>query len=369
MPEETATASQPQSVPGSGLADLLDDEPETGTGFAEETPEPADEDALNEGEADEIDPDPNAEEADPETAEEDANTIPRWLEDLELTPEELASWKKRYPSAFKNGAEEDLRYLIRDRVRDHRDIQARRAAEQVEEPTLEQEAAPANTQEQRKAYYEQIDNIVSKQVDQSVLQEWGQNMLDAMGVDVKSTDPEIQAIVRNAPKLGTTMAKGALDLIATVLPNLLPSRLDASLPGLQQWYTENVLLKGAWESVRSQEAYKALPEFNSPEWNKAVDKVLKQMPELRDMYPNLPPQQRFEKQYVAAAKLMIGQKPDVTTVRTATEAGKQLQRQAEQKRTLARTMGSGRSKGQLATPKSGNDDLFGNTSGSTGRIL
>lgn len=290
--------------------------------------------------------------------------LPAWIEDF--TTEDVAKFKARYPSAFKRlsdpNTSRDDEFLIRDKMNDFLEIQRLRAPAE-EEPTLDDtqtaqtSAQPQATEEQRKQYYEQISNIVSTQLDPQSVATLGTEMLEAMGVDVKSTDPEIQAIVKNAPKLGSVLAKGALDLMATTLPSLLGSRLEASMPGITEMYFNNVRAQ-SWESLRSQAAYSDLPAMGTPEWGQAIDKVLTEMPELREMYPNLNPQQRIQAQYKVAARLMTGQKLSPADAAQTAEAAKQKAAVQDQKRKAGKALGAGKAKANISAPGDGSSSIM-----------
>jgi hypothetical protein len=189
-----------------------------------------------------------------------------------LTREELAYYAKRYPTLYKAYQDPnqpaDLRQAFMDRVnQDHAYAELRDGQGEAEgEPTSEEApAAVPDATEQRKQYYSQIDDIVSKQIDPQAVQELGTNMLEAMGVDLKSQDPDVQAIVKNAPKLGAVLAKGAVDLFATTLPGLLGSRLEVAMPGITEMYYENLRAR-TWEGLRTRSELHPSPTPNCPPW-------------------------------------------------------------------------------------------------------
>jgi hypothetical protein len=192
-------------------------------------------------------------------------------------------------------------------------------------------------------------------------------MLEAMGVDLKSQDPDVQAIVKNAPKLGAVLAKGAVDLFATTLPGLLGSRLEVAMPGITEMYYENLRAR-TWEGLRTRsvklpdgtpsQPYAKLPAMGTAQWDSAIDKVLKEMPELREMFSELPPHQRFAKQYAIAAKLMSGQQVSPAVVAAAVDTGKKLARKQEVTRAAGRALGGGRSTQQLGQQSDDDDPVM-----------
>jgi hypothetical protein len=291
-----------------------------------------------------------------------------------LTREELAYYAKRYPTLYKAYQDPnqpaDLRQAFMDRVnQDHAYAELRDGQGEAEgEPTSEKatETVPDAT-EQRKQYYSQIDTIVSKQIDQQVVNELGTNLLVAMGVDLKSEDPDTQAVIKNAPQVGQVLAKGAVDLMATALPNFLMSHMEMVMPGISEMYYENLRAR-TWEGLRARsvklpdgtpsQPYAKLPSMGTAQWDSAIDKVLKEMPELREMFSELPPHQRFAKQYAIAAKLMSGQQVSPAVVAAAVDTGKKLARKQEVTRAAGRALGAGRSTQQLGQQSDEDDPIM-----------
>lgn len=289
--------------------------------------------------------------------------LPAWIEDF--TTEDVAKFKARYPSAFKRlsdpNTSRDDEFLIRDKMNDFLEIQRLRSQDSAEEePTLDDtqtaqtSAQPQAAEEQRKAYYEQIDNIVSTSISPQAVNQLGESitlaLIRANDPTIAADSPEVAAMLKNAgPAVGRELAKGAVDLVATILPNLLTSRLEMAMPGITEQYFNNVRAQ-SWESLRSQAAYSDLPAMGTPEWGQAIDKVLTEMPELREMYPNLNPQQRIQAQYKVAARLMTGQKLSPADAAQTAEAAKQKAVVQDQKRKAGKALGAGRAKASISAP-------------------
>lgn len=382
MPEPNAAADQPTVSPSEGAAEssaepyvpsfARDSEPAE----SEETPEPQTDEA-GEGESGADEAGGDGSETEPQEAQ--GEETPEQDEFLSsLTAEEVAYYAKRYPTLYKAYQDPDqpadLRQAFVDRVnQDHAYAELRDGQDTDEEgePTADQTGkglTPADPTEVRKQYYAQIDDIVAKQIDPQAVNELGSNLLQAMGVDLKSADPEVQAIVKNAPQVGKVLAKGAIDLLATVLPGLLPSRLESAMPQITEMYYDNLRTR-TWDQKRQTvvklpdgtetRPYAKLPAFGSAQWNTAIDKVLAEMPELREMFDNLPPQQRFEKQYSIAMKLMTGQQVNPAMVAQAVNTGKKLARSTEVQRAAGKALGAGKTAGDSRPRSSSNDDIFG----------
>jgi hypothetical protein len=94
--------------------------------------------------------------------------------------------------------------------------------------------------------------------------------------------------------------------------------------------------------------------LGTPEWEQAVDKVLEQMPELRTMFPELPPHQRFAAQYKVAARLMSGQKLSPAQAAQTAEAAKRKAQEQESKRKAGKALGAGKAKANISAPGNGN---------------
>jgi hypothetical protein len=289
-----------------------------------------------------------------------------------LTREELAYYAKRYPTLYKAYQDPnqpaDLRQAFMDRVnQDHAYAELRDGQGEAEgEPTSEEApAAVPDATEQRKQYYSQIDDIVSTVLDPKMLEEFGKSDFESFGLDPKSQDPDVQAILKNAGKRGASLARGAVDITATVLPKLLPGIIEQVMPGITEMYYENLYAR-TWEGLRarsvklpdgtSSQPYAKLPAMGTPQWNSGIDKVLKEMPELREMFSELLPHQRIAKQYAIAAKLMSGQQVSPAVVAAAVDTGKKLARKQEVTRAAGRALGGGRSTQQLGQQSSDEDD-------------
>jgi hypothetical protein len=292
-------------------------------------------------------------------------TLPAWMEDFK--PEDVAKFKARYPTAFKrlsdpNTSADDL-FLLRDKMNDFAEIQRLRAQDTGdEEPTLDDDqqsrasASQQPTEEQRKAYYEQIENIATTQLDQQAVSQLGERFASTL---VKAFDENGNLTKEGAQNIGRVLATGAIDLIATTLPNLLPTRLEAVMPGLQEQYLGQVR-QNSWDQIRSTVApdgstpYADLPAMGTQQWNDAIDNVLAQMPELRTMFPELPPNQRFAAQYKVAARLMSGQKLSPAQAAQTAEAAKRKAAEQESRRKAGKALGAGKAKANISAPGNGN---------------
>ena len=318
--------------------------------------------------------------------------------EVEASPEDDATWlpqeqAKEFPEAtLKEYAQrrgykwdpndESQMRLLRDKL--NTDIYVEQLRQDLEGQPLEETtasdegtevepgAATDPNADPRANYYQQVDAVVS-QIDKQATEELGRNLLGAMGVNsdpqyVQSlqaalrnpnTTPaqraEIQQhldLVQNAGKVGTTLARGAVDLIMTTIPNLLPQVLESVAPGLLGAYQ-------GWQQVR--EVGQA--------WNKLAEA---KGPNNAPLYPNLPPYQSKEyfdlvlkterelgqpKGWIGELQIPLEQKltmlarvasglraqPAATRqiVQRAVNAGRQQERTQQQRRAAGRAMGAG----------------------------
>lgn len=300
-----------------------------------------------------------------------------------LTPEERAYYAKRYPTAWKLANDpnqaDDVRALLRDKINGDFDIKKFRAA-QEEEPTLEEDSEPEETAEaaqptdqaeQRKQYYQQIDDIVAKQIDPQAVNEMGSQLLAAMGVDLQSKDPEIQAIVKNAPKVGQVLSRGAIDLIATVLPNLLATRMESAFPNFTRMY-DRAVHGEVWQQIRETQVkgqdgqpskpYEKLPAYGTPQFQAAIDKAIAEIPKLNrmtfvdDYGRPLPNHLQIAEKYKLVAKAMTGQQVNPAAIAQAVDTGKKLADKAKITRNAGRALGAGRSTQQIGQQNAEEDD-------------
>jgi hypothetical protein len=207
-----------------------------------------------------------------------------------------------------------------------------------------------------------VDQFVDRNLDQNSVNELGLNMLSAFGVDVKSEDPEVQALIKNAPMVGKTLARGAVDLMNTTLPHMVTAAVERVFPGFSQMY-ERVAYAEEWDGVRNatgpdgQKLYDKLPEYGSPEFRKATRTAAAQIPgfdgmAFRDKAGNvLPFRQQTAARYALLAKIMSGQKITPETVAQAVQTGKRLERKATEQRRAGQALGAGQSKGTIEKPE------------------
>jgi hypothetical protein len=263
---------------------------------------------------------------------------------------------------------------------DNQGFEETTAAEAAEPST---EAAVSTTTDPKAQHYSQVDAVVS-QIDKQATEELGRSLLGAMGVNADAqhlqqlqtalrnpqTTPaqraEIQQhldLVQNAGKIGSTLARGAVDVIMTTIPNLLPQILESVAPGMVSAYKGAVQVQeagAAWERVgkatnqTGQPVYQNLPVYRSKEYFAAVAKTerelglnvgsgIDKMQLFDDKGQPLSPQAQYEAKMRMIARVASGLNPQpaAPAIERAVNAGRQQERTQNQRRAVGRALGAG----------------------------
>lgn len=305
----------------------------------------------------------------------DPEDDPNWLPDeqLKVFPDDvIAKYAKRYGyTAEEVAADPRIATALHDKI--NSDIYIAQQREERENPdgqTTDDETDPnpAATQPQpidpveaRKQYYAQVDKFVDT-LDPQAMNEAGNDLLAAMGVDITSTDPEVQALVKNAPKIGRTMAKFGADLFNTMLPqllpNLLPTMVENTYPSFGSMY-EKAMYAHQWDTVRADPQYAALPNYGTKEFQQATRAAAAKYPGFEQMVFTdqkgraLPPAQQATMKYQILAKEMAGVKVNPAVVARAVETGRTLNAQTDQRRRQGAALNSGKTTGGFAKGSDG----------------
>lgn len=400
MPVETAApaaGTTPAAAASSGTTQTADSmssflgiEPETLPSLQpEQKPEPAGAEAEPEVEAGAEETQETTEEAPPveegqeqiEEEEVDDNWLPSEQE-KEFPLDVLTKFGKRYGySPEEIQADPRLQNALKDKLNSDIYIAQFNEAGQnleVEETTPEvQETVPAA--DPRAEYLARVDGFVSK-IDQESVKQLGNGLLQAFGVntDVAKLDEmlanpkltpeqraEVQgakALAQNAGKVGATLARGAVDLIFTALPAVLPEALEAIAPGLVQSfkdYQERSTYASAWQEVT--QANPALPQYGTKEFGALVRKAegqlglqsgaLGAMVFRGNNGQPLPMAEQARQAYALVAKVASGQKVAPQVVARAVETGRQQERTQQQRRAAGRALGAGQTSRQFEQPE------------------
>jgi len=270
-----------------------------------------------------------------------------------------------------------------------------------DEPELEGEEAEAELQPQgtaqqldaRAQHYQRVEALVNR-FDPQATEELGKNLLSAFGVNLDqkyisglqaklrdgNTTPAQRAEIQSyldtaggASRVGQTLAKGALDLVLTVLPDVLPEVIEQVFPGSQDNYKIGVVSR-TWENLRATTGKDGKPLVaNLPAWGTKEFSALVQKTEKILGIPRggLQDFNRFDGQgrmmpfaehakYITRmiAKVSRGQNPSPKVVSDALQTGAQKAREQNQRRAQGRALGSGQPTSTHGAP-TGNEDIFG----------
>lgn len=291
-----------------------------------------------------------------------------------LSSEEHAYYAKRYPTLYKAAQDpnqpDDLRQAFTDRVNQDREFEKlrSRAGDEDEGPTLDDESEESASQPdqatQRVAYYKEVDAVVNTVLDKQAIEEMGMNLLKGFGVDTTSKDPEVQALIKNAPTVGRELARGAVDIIATVLPSMLNRTdeegvsylgrmIDSIFPGTLENF-ERQQYQSAWDQVRNSDpSYKDFPAYGKADsdFGKFVREQAAKIPNFDKIRFDGTKAEQAAAKYALLAKVGSGQKATPAVVAQAVESGKRQAAEKTRRVVAGRAMGSGQSSQEFSSTK------------------
>lgn len=394
MPETAeATADQPQELNINTALRGLSLETETKAADTTSQPSAAKEEVKEEKPETEVQPE--GEQAEAAAEGESDQSVEDWLQDL--TQRQIAQYQQRYPTAWAAVSDpnqpEDLRQMLKDRINQDREVERLKGLTEAEaevEPTDEEAAEAAKStappevqQEQARAeHYKQVEQALTL-VDSKSIGQLGTDVLQALsGYDLskandaslpEETRKEIKAILAAAPRVGQVLAKGALDLVLTIVPQLvqkgLPDYIEQVYPGSQYAY-EVQRNANLWQQIKKSDdngtkPYAALPDRLSDEWVGGATSALEGLgftPEQFDvMLLNDPKtgrpyaaEKQVQMKYTVLARAMAGKKVNPAVLAEAYDNGKKAAGKAGQQRAAGKALGAGKS----ANAGGGGDDGF-----------
>ena len=372
---------------------------------SEPTPEPAEEVETEqpEGEVTE-EPEQGAETQETQPEESDDDWLPSEQE-KRFPVETLEQYaNKRGYNWDKIKDDPSLMRMLSDKL--NTDIYAKQINEQAEQgaeleeqlPESEEIVQPGTTPDDpRSAHYQQVEKIAAT-IDPQATETLGRNLLGAMGVNADpkyvqqlqaslrnpQTTPQQRAeiqqhldLVQNAGNIGGTLARGALDLVLTTLPTVLPQLIEQLYPGTQDNFERQVYRSSsvqAWDGIRSmtsntgQPIYKDLPEFGTPAFKTLVSKAETDLGmkkgELADLVfrgTNAGNPKSIvdgaRRAYLMVAKVARGQQVSPQVMANAVTTGRQKERDQNQRRAAGRALGAGSVSRQF-TPEPEKDDVL-----------
>jgi hypothetical protein len=237
-------------------------------------------------------------------------------------------------------------------------MRAATEAPQLENQEDETENVPQETKtpEQVQAeFFTQLDKIAEQVTDQKMAETFMSDLVRAYGAEPTPED------MKNAMAVTKAFTKGALNLMNTVVPQMVNSMISQAMeqhfPGFGETW-ERSTYQRAWDSVKtSDKRYATLPDYNSPKFTEMIQKVVKAHPEFERLQftdKAGKPLSRYENamaQYRLAASIASNQQVTPTEVRQAVQKGKQLQQQVDKSKTVAKITSAGQprqSNGQFA---------------------
>lgn len=356
--ESESVAEESQS---SGLSDLLGEETPESSSTSEE--EATDDDSVSEP----------AEEAE---AEEDLSDYLPDEQKKEFPLDELAKYAKRYGYTLEElESDPRIQRIVKDKINSDIEIRKQLAdstAEIDEEPTREDEPAPAETHspEQLKQatqqHFKQIEAFIEQVTDPEIASSFITELNAAYGINDK-VDPKV------ALQATKVFSKYTANFLDTALPSFLMKPVDAQgtalidkiiearMPGLMDMY-DRQLHADTWEQIRgANPEYANLPAYGpkTSAYGKLVKEAAASIPGFEKAYAHLPKPQRIAMKMELIAKVASGQKISPAVVKQAAETAKKQVVQSEKRKDLARSLDSGKSTQKFGKPVTGNDDIFG----------
>jgi hypothetical protein len=251
-----------------------------------------------------------------------------------------------------------VKQIVHDKLNgDIRIEQLQQAGEEVTEEALEEEQELEPTQqlapeEAEKAWDAALTNFTEKVTDSKTAQKF---MADLRSV------AEIKDPVQRDLAEVKVLSKGVANLVPAILDDylftpgpdgatLMDQWFDSKFPGFSQNHQESAR-SSAWEGIRTAPEFAAakLPAYGTPEWMHSVNKVAAMMPGFEKARFSSDPIQNFAAKARVHAQLLAGtatQSTVETTVK-AVEKGRQLEKQATQRKALG-NLGAGQTKGKIA---------------------
>jgi hypothetical protein len=367
---ETLPSLQPRETPAPGGA-----EPE---GSQESTEEAGAGEEQAELPEETIDGEP-ATELEPQGEETDDNWLPtEQAKEFPLEVLQQYAEKRGYDWA-KISADPTLQRLLKDKL--NTDIYVEQMRQETEnqgfEETTPEEtelpADPAAAADPRAEYRQRVETIAQK-IDPAATEALGKELLAAFGVttDVKKleqmlADPkltpearqEVQsaiALSRNAGVVGTTLAKGAIDLILTSLPEILPAVMESVAPGLlgaYQGWSQVQAASGAWNEVsqardgRGQPVYSNLPQYGTKEFAQLTVRAEQQLGLAKGALGEMAGRGFIREAYTMVAQVASGQRVSPQAVSRAVSVGRQQERNQQERRATGRALGAGQQSRQF----------------------
>ena len=326
---------------------LNETDPEQGTGGEPETVEAQAPDEFGE----EAPADAEAVETAAEDEVEETDLLPSEQE-REYPDSVYARYAKRFNLTLEDvNANPAIRQMLKAKIDSDVYIKSledqRRATEaqtQVEDEVDETPEQTA-TQPTPEQFFAELDKIAEQVTDPKMAETFMSDLVRAYGAEPTPED------MKNAMAVTKAFTKGALNLMNTVVPQMIAAHfsqtLEQSYPGFSETW-ERSTYQRAWEAVKSTDKnFAKLPDYNSPQFTEMIQKVVKMHPEFERLQftdKKGKPLSRYENamaQYRLAASIASNQQVSPQVVRQAVQKGKQLQQQVDKSKTIAKITSAG----------------------------
>lgn len=154
-------------------------------------------------------------------------------------------------------------------------------------------------------------------------------------------------------RIANAFSKYGVSLIATVLPMLLENAVETRYQGFGKLF-DSATEGNSWEGLRGNESYSQLPEYGSQAYRDAMSEVEKANPWFKDAQFK-----SHDARLQALASLSLGRRVDPKLMEQAVATGKKQADNKTRQVTAAKSLGAGKSKGDLATKEEDNPILRG----------
>jgi hypothetical protein len=305
--------------------------------------------------------------AEPEQETQPEESAEDWLpteQDRTFSDEALLRYAERYQKDAQWLSDPLNRQLLTDKL--NSDIYLRQQQEQEPLEELESELPQQQLQEVKPPTLDEhmanLGKWSEQYTDPKVAQMFADSFMKAFGVN-EPAKPE------TAIALARTMSTFGVNLVQTVLPQVLPMMLDNVMPGFSGMYYQ-ASRASSWDQVRnSTPQFAELPDYGSKAFVEICEQLANEYPALTEMGTALeranggqlhgPAADKF---YGTLAKLATKQQIDPQLLQQAAQAGARSARRGEVRRS-AGNLGAGQSKGAVRNPSGSskfqtNSDLF-----------
>lgn len=277
----------------------------------------------------------------------DKQTLDELCERFQLEPEDLQSKKTQYM----------LKKVLDDKI--YLDsLKGENQAESTEDASKDiAETTPKSPDEQYAEFDKNLNDFIAKGRngqplnDPRLVEEFGREWLASQGITKPEQIADLKKQGFDPVRMSNAYAKFGTNLVATVLPAILSNAIESLYPGFGELFN-NASEGNSWEGLRGKESYNQLPEFGTQGYRDAMAEVEKANPWFKDAQFK-----SRDARLEALASLSLGRRVDPKLMEQAVATGKTQATKAAGKLAVAKSLGAGKSKGELTPKSKGNDSL------------